>query len=252
MDDSVEGRAAAGDRAVAPGVYRFGTKRVNWYLVESNGEAIVVDAGVPGHWQQLTDGLDTLGYGLEDVAAVVLTHGHTDHIGFAERLRETVEVPVLIHEADAALAKGTETRSANDVMENLWRPAVLGLLFELGRNGGLSVPPVQAVETFEDGAILNVPGAPQVIHVPGHSAGSCALYLPDREILLCGDALATLDIKTGRANGPQLMSMFNADKEHAAESLDRIESLGWVTLLPGHGDPWRGEMHEAAQLARQR
>lgn len=252
MDKTTERRSAAGEMAVAPGVYRFGTKRVNWYIVESDGELIVVDAGVPGHWQQLLDGLDTLGHGLEDVAALVLTHGHVDHIGFAERLRETAGVPVLVHEADAALAKGTETGSASEVVWNLWRPAVLGLLFELGRNGGLSVPPVETVETFEDGTVFSIAGAPQVIHVPGHSKGSCALYLPAREVLLCGDTLATVDIKTGRARGPQLMSMFNADKGHAAESLDRIESLGWVTLLPGHGDPWRGEMHEAVGLARRR
>lgn len=252
MDEITKRRSATGDTAVAPGVYRFGTKRVNWYLVESDGELTVVDAGVPGHWQQLLDGLDNLGHSLGDVDALVLTHGHVDHIGFAERLGETAGVTVLVHEADEALASGTETGSASEVVWNLWRPAVLGLLFELGRNGGLSVPPVKAVETFEDGAALSVPGAPRVIHVPGHSKGSCALYLPDREVLLCGDTLATIDLKTGRARGPQLMSMFNADRGHAAESLDRIESLGWVTLLPGHGDPWHGKMHEAVGLARRR
>lgn len=252
MDETGERRSAAGEMEVAPGVYRFGTKRVNWYLVESDEELIVVDAGVPGHWQQLLEGLDALGHSLANVAALVLTHGHVDHIGFAERLRETAGVPVLVHEADEALASGTETGSASEVMWNLWRPAVLGLLFELGRNGGLSVPPVKTVEIFEDGAVLSVPGAPRVIHGPGHSMGSCALYLPDREVLLCGDMLATVDIKTGRARGPQLMSMFNADRERAAESLNQIESLGWVTLLPGHGDPWRGEMNEAVELARRR
>lgn len=111
---------------------------------------------------------------------------------------------------------------------------------------------MKVVTPFEDGAVLDVPGAPQVIHVPGHSDGSCALYLPDRETLICGDTLATLDIKTGRAHDPQIMSMFNTDTARAIESLDRIESLGQITLLPGHGEPWRGEMDEAVRLARRR
>jgi glyoxylase-like metal-dependent hydrolase (beta-lactamase superfamily II) len=243
-------RQAAGNTEVAAGVYRFGTRRVNWYLVAADGRLTIVDAGLPGHWQQLLDGLDDLGYGLEDVEALVLTHGHSDHIGFAEQLHEAVAVPVLIHEADAALVDGTDEGSASEVMRNLWRPAILRLVFEFARGGGFSVPPVEVIEPFEDSAVLDVPGTPQVIHLPGHSAGSCALYLPEREVLLCGDALVTLDIKTGRAGGPQIMSMFNADEERAVESLDRIESFGRVTLLPGHGDSWQGETREAVQLAR--
>lgn len=243
-------RRSTVDVEVAPDVYRFGTQRVNWYVVEADGNLTVVDAGLPGHWQQLVDGLDDLGYSRDDIAAMVLTHGHQDHIGFAERLRETTAVPVLVHKADVALVEGTDSGSPNEVVWNLWRPAVLSLLVEFARSSGTSIPPVKVVQPFEDGAVLDVPGTPQVIHVPGHSDGSCALYFPDREALLCGDALATLDIKTGRARGPQIMSMFNADAERAVESLDQIGSLGRLTLLPGHGEPWRGEMDEAVRLAR--
>lgn len=184
------------------------------------------------------------------MAALVLTHGHADHVGFAERLRETTSVPVFVHEADVGLAQGTEDVSVGDALVNLWRPAVLALLFELGRNGGLSIPPVEEVQTFADGDVLDLPGSPEMIHVPGHSAGSCALFLPDRDVLLCGDALATLDLTTGRERGPQIMSLFNADGARARASLDRLAGLGEVTLLPGHGRPWRGEMDEAVRLAR--
>lgn len=250
MGDSVEHGSEAGDAEVAPGIYRFGTKRVNWYVVEADGRLTVVDAGLPNHWTQLGNGLDTIGYGVDDIAAVVLTHGHGDHIGFANQLRETANTPVLVHEADAPLASGAEEGNMGELVRNLWRPAVWGLVLEFSRSGG-EPSPVETVEPFEDGAVLDVPGTPQVIHTPGHSDGSCALYLPDREVLFCGDALATLDIKTGRARGPQIMSMFNIDGEQAVESLDRLESLGPITLLPGHGDPWRGEMREAVRLARE-
>jgi len=240
----------ADETAIAPGVSRFGTKRVNWYLVEGDDGVLVVDAGVPGHWPQLLSALADRGYGLDDVAALVLTHGHADHVGFAERLRETAAVPVFVHEADVGLAQGAEDVSVGDALVNLWRPAVLALLFELGRNGGLSIPPVEEVRTFADGDVLDLPGSPKVVHVPGHSPGSCVFFLPDREVLLCGDALATLDLTTGRERGPQIMSLFNADADRARASLDRFADLGRVTLLPGHGRPWRGEMDEAVRLAR--
>jgi hypothetical protein len=47
-----------------------------------------------------------MGRTIEDVRALVLTHGHSDHIGFAERLRNERHNPVSVHEADAALARG--------------------------------------------------------------------------------------------------------------------------------------------------
>lgn len=149
-----------------------------------------------------------------------------------------------------------EDAPVKEELLNLWRPAFVDLLVELARGGGTSITPVERVEPFDaDGADggddeLDVPGTPRVIHVPGHSAGSCVLYLPDRDVLIWGDALATLDVKTGNARGPQLVSLFNADWVRAADSLDRIESLGEVTLLPGHGEPWRGEMADAVRLAR--
>lgn len=236
---------------VASGVYGFGSKRVNWYVVEADDGVTVVDAGVPGHWDQLVAGLDELGHALGDVCALVLTHGHPDHVGFAERLRGAADVPVYVHDADAALVRGEGGESPDaSALLNLWRPAVLGLLVELARGGGLSIPPVEAVETVGDGETLAVPGTPTVIHVPGHSAGSCAVHLDDREVLFCGDALATLDIKTGHRGDPRLMSLFNADAERAADSLDRLEGLGTVTLLPGHGSPWRGDMADAVRSAR--
>ncbi len=249
----MRGAKTGHDVEVAAGVYRFGSRRINWYVVEDDGELTVVDAGLPGHWEVLLEGIDTLGYGLDDVSALVLTHGHSDHIGFAEQLREEGGVPIFVHEADAAMTKGDGGGAPmGKFVKNVWRPAVIGLLTEITRGGGLSTPPATAVETFENGAVLDVPGKPRVVHVPGHSDGSCAFHLPDRDVLICGDALATVDIITGKSHGPQLMSLFSGDETNADRSLDAIESFGHVTLLPGHGDPWTGEMTEAVRLAHER
>lgn len=53
----------AEQREVAPGVYRFGSRRLNWYVVEGDDGLTVVEAGVPGLWSQLTAGLEALGSG---------------------------------------------------------------------------------------------------------------------------------------------------------------------------------------------
>src|SRR6185295_447151 len=85
-------RDRAGERQVfrmqlAPHLHRLGTSSlVNSYLVEDGGRVTVIDAGLPGLWKDLGPELDAMGRSLDDVAAVLLTHGDVDHVGFAERL----------------------------------------------------------------------------------------------------------------------------------------------------------------------
>lgn len=250
MNEPFTGEPGPGTE-VADGVFRFGSRRVNWYVVEADDGLTVVDAGVPAHWAQLEPGIDELGHELADIEGLVLTHGHPDHVGFAERLRKTADVPVHVHAADADLARGEGGGApVFPMIVNLWRPAVIGLLVELARGGGTSIDAIGTVETYDDGEGLDIPGEPTAIHVPGHSPGSCVFHLEERGVLFCGDALATLDIKTGRRGEPKLMSLFNADLEQARDSIERLGDLGEVTLLPGHGDPWHGEMADAVESAR--
>ena len=92
---------------IAPGIHRLGDKSiVNSYLVEESGEVTIIDAGVPGFYRDIPRELAAMGRTVADVRALVLTHGHTDHIGFAERLRRDRRVSVSVHEMDAALARG--------------------------------------------------------------------------------------------------------------------------------------------------
>src|SRR4028119_1876839 len=89
---------------VAEGVHRIADAYTNWYLLEEHGRLTVVDAGVPSSWDSLHDALGRLGRKPSDIEALVLTHAHFDHVGFAERARSELGVPVYVHENDAPLA----------------------------------------------------------------------------------------------------------------------------------------------------
>ena len=92
-------------RDVAEGVHRIGEHFVNWYLVEEGGRLTVVDAGLPASWNSLLEALGEIGRSPRDVEALVLTHAHFDHIGFAQRARGELGIPVWVHENDAPLTK---------------------------------------------------------------------------------------------------------------------------------------------------
>ncbi|HEY4752712.1 MAG TPA: MBL fold metallo-hydrolase, partial [Candidatus Limnocylindrales bacterium] len=104
------------------------------------------------------------------------------------------------------------------------------------------------VATFGDGATLDLPGAPRVVLVPGHTPGSAALHLPGQGALFVGDALATYAVTTGE-RGPQL-APFTADRDQALASLGRLEGLDAGLVLPGHGDAFTGAPAQAVLLTR--
>jgi len=98
---------------LAPSLHRIGNDVIAAYLVEDATGVTVVDAGVSGQWHELLEELNAMGRSLADVRALLITHGDTDHIGFAERLRREAGVPVYVHRADEELAPRARSPSAS-------------------------------------------------------------------------------------------------------------------------------------------
>jgi glyoxylase-like metal-dependent hydrolase (beta-lactamase superfamily II) len=236
-------------RDVAPGIHRIDDAGVNWYLVEDGDALTVVDAGLPGSWRSLQAALETLGRAPSDVAAVVLTHAHPDHIGFAERARADLGVSVWLHERDVPLSRHPMHYEKERSVLRYPKAIPAGLRF--ARMGALRTRPITEVRGFSDETVLDVPGQLHPVLTPGHTHGHTAFHLPDRDVLLCGDALVTHNPYVARS-GPQLVSgAATADGVAAVASLQRIAETGARTLLPGHGDPWTGGAEEAVRLARE-
>jgi glyoxylase-like metal-dependent hydrolase (beta-lactamase superfamily II) len=233
---------------LAPSLHRLGEEIVSCYLVEEAGAVTLIDAGVPAYYADLTEELAAMGRTIEDVRGLVLTHGHDDHYGFAERLRAEHGVPVTIHELDAPLVRG-QARNPSAGSGERKLGSMLHYLLWLMRRGAMRTKHVTEVGTLEPGTTLDVPGALRVIPMPGHTPGSVAFQAPAHDALFVGDALVTWAVINER-RGPQVCP-FAADPDVALASLANIEPLEAHWLLPGHGQPWTDGVAAAVAAARE-
>jgi glyoxylase-like metal-dependent hydrolase (beta-lactamase superfamily II) len=240
---------------VADGVHRYADGLVNWYVLEDGGELTIIDTGWPRSWPHLQDAVRQLGRSMADVRAVLLTHGHADHLGAAEKARTTGGVPVFTHRDEAARVRGKAKGVSSfalvpGLLPHLWRPSAFGFVLHAASHGFMTPRWVGEVTTFEADGPLDLPGAPTPVLAPGHTEGHTAFHLADRGVVVSGDALATMDVLT-REQGPRLMpDALNDSPRQARESLATLAPLSGDTLLPGHGDPWHGEPSKAVELAR--
>jgi glyoxylase-like metal-dependent hydrolase (beta-lactamase superfamily II) len=238
---------------VAPGVWQAGTRFVNWYVVDGGSDGLtVVDAGLPRYAGRLDADLRDMGRSRADVRAVVLTHGHVDHIGFADVLAEQ-GAQVHLHPADQALAADPRTnRTDASVLPYLRWPATLAFAAHAAAQGALRPRRMPPSVALQDGAVAAVPGRPVVTHVPGHTDGSCLLEFREHGVAFVGDLLCTADPRTGRSVAPQLQTRgSNRDSAQAMRSLERLEGITSRLVLPGHGSPWGDGVAAAVVSARE-
>jgi len=236
---------------VAEGIHRLTNGVANFYLIEESGKLMLVDAGAPKDWSLLGQAVRELGMDLSDLDAVLLTHAHTDHTGFAEQARATTGARVWVHRDDVEMARTGEVGPRDGkTRAYLLHAAFWRTLLVLSRRGATKIIPIREVSGFSDGETLDVPGKPRVVHAPGHTDGSAAILLEDRGILFTGDVLCTHNALTGRS-GPQIMpSGLNTDTPRALASLASLAGIKAGLLLPGHGDPWTGGVEDAIRRAR--
>jgi glyoxylase-like metal-dependent hydrolase (beta-lactamase superfamily II) len=232
------------------------------YALELSSGVALVDAGwdTADAWEALTAGLATIGAGIGDVVAVVVTHIHPDHYGLAGRVRDESGAWIGLHPADASLL-----RDRYEDVDGLVA-SMRGLLTVCGtppdRLPDLSEASMQ-VRSFvsmappdrllSDDELLELPGWDlRTIWTPGHSPGHLCLYSDQRRVLLSGDHVLpriTPNISFHSQQVPNPLGDY-------LDSLARLRLLDPDEILPGHEYRFGGlaarveeiERHHAARL----
>ena len=182
----------------------LGGLATNCYIIScGNGGAVVIDIG---------DGAEKLIAKLAElnltVIAILLTHGHYDHVAGVEKIRLAYHCPVYIHEAD----------------EKMLRSGDANLAWQLTDKSFL---PVQSYELLRDGDSLKIGDLEfRVMHTPGHTSGGVCYFVNDS--IFTGDTLFAGSI--GRID-------LGGNAEQMRESLHKLGKIeGNYNIYPGHFD----------------
>ena len=177
--------------AVTERVHMVQTPLVNWTLVSDGSGVMMIDAGFPGHRDDVLTSLRSLGFGPEDVRAILLTHAHIDHIGTAIWFAKVHRTPVYCHADEVGHAQREYLQQASpvDIIAHVWKPRWLKWSVEIVGKGGLVRDGIPTTTAFSAEEAENLPGRPLAIPTPGHTGGHCS-YIVDG-VLVSGDALVT-------------------------------------------------------------
>lgn len=186
-------------------------------------------------------------------AAIVMTHGHFDHVGALEELARRWEAPVYAHQLEHPYLDGSASYPPPDPSVGGGLMSALSPLYPRG--------PVDVREWLqalpEDGSVPHMPGW-QWLHTPGHTPGHVSLWRAGDRTLVAGDAFITTRQESAYAAAVQQPEMhgppmyYTTNWDDARASVELLASLEPERVLAGHGAPMEGEAMRSAlrELAR--
>ncbi|PFP24512.1 MBL fold metallo-hydrolase [Bacillus sp. AFS073361] len=231
--------------AVLPDVYCYTDKIVNLVLVgdpNKSGEFVLIDTGMPKSAEKIMEMIQEH-FGERAIPkAIVLTHGHFDHVGSVAELLEEWKIPVYAHELELPFLTGQRDYPPGDPNVDSGLVAKLSPMFP---NHGINISDYVHVLPA-DGTIPNMPNW-KWVHTPGHTPGHISLFREQDRVLIAGDAFVTVKqeslykvmTQTQEISGPP--KYYTTDWEAAFESVKKLEALKPQVVVTGHGLPMGGE-----------
>ena len=233
---------------------RLAMVNIMYFGLPGSKDWVLIDAGLPATAPMIIAAAEAR-YG-KDVppAAIVLTHGHVDHVGGLETLAEKWDVPIYAHAEETPFLDGSEAYPPPDPSVGGGMMSQLAVLFPRGPfdfSRWLRTLP-------EDGAVPGMPGW-KWIHTPGHTPGHVSLWREVDRTIIAGDAFITTKQESAYAvatqrpelHGPPMY--FTPDWESAKTSVEKLAALQPELAVTGHGRALQGpEMRRALDtLARE-
>ncbi|WP_254902511.1 MBL fold metallo-hydrolase [Mycobacterium simiae] len=220
---------------------------VNWALVSDGSGVTLIDAGHPADTPAVLDSVRQVGHQVTDVAAVLLTHAHLDHIGAIPAVVERVGMPVYTGSEEVRHAKRQYLRQitpAQMIQQLTTRRDRHWVGHTLRAVRGHIKMTVWTAGGGDNAALAALPGGPTALPSPGHTSAHTAYLLASEKVLFSGDALVTGHPLLAQTGPQPLPRVFNHDQAAARASAGQLANQPATTLVPGHGQPLRRNLKE--------
>lgn len=210
---------------IAEGLFEIRLGIVNCHAaVGDDGSVTLIDAGLPGHADEIADGLARCGLSVEQVDTIIVTHLHSDHTGSAAELKRRSGARVIAHRADAQMIEQGAPMRSVEPGPGLMPKVMMRFMSFFSPS---SCEPVEVDRRVEDGDVVRDGGGFRIFHTPGHTAGHIALLWQRVPVLFLGDALSNM-------RGLREPLVWE-EPTIARESIRRLADLSFETALFGHG-----------------
>lgn len=230
---------------VLPDIYYHTIQIVNICLVgkTNSNEFVLVDAGMPHSAEEIIAVVEERFGKNKQPKAIILTHGHFDHVGSIIELVNKWGIPVYAHELELPFLTGKESYPKPDPTVEGGSIAKMSFIFP--------VAPINLGDHVEalplDGTVPFMPGF-QWIHTPGHTPGHVSLFREEDRALIVGDAFVTVKqeylykvfTQEQEISGPP--RYLTPDWEKSRDSVNNLAKLKPKVAITGHGLPMTGEL----------